>query len=302
MVEGYGFDVLSMYSDLTYQPPIIPLTLAAQATTSIQLGPASLNPYTLHPVEIAGQIATLDMVSRGRAYLGLSRGAWLDAIDVEQPRPINRVVDTLRAVNHLLSGETAGFRGATFALQPEVTLRYRPERTKIPMLLGSWGPRMLAAAGPLVDEVKLGGSANPAMMPVARARLNGASSGIVAGAVTIVDEDGAAAHTRIKQAMALYLPVVAPLDPTVAVDPELLKRVDGLARAGQVADAARLIGDDLIKPFAFAGTPGEIVDQCAELFAAGATRIEFGTPHGLTTATGLRLLGEQVLPALRSVV
>ena len=31
-VEDYGFDVLSMYSDLTFQPPIVPLTVAALAT------------------------------------------------------------------------------------------------------------------------------------------------------------------------------------------------------------------------------------------------------------------------------
>jgi len=35
------------------------------------------------------------------------------------------------------------------------------------------------------------------------------------------------------------------------------------------------------------------------LIDAGAARIEFGTPHGLTEAEGLRLLGEQVLPLLR---
>ena len=42
-----------------------------------------------------------------------------------------------------------------------------------------------------------------------------------------------------------------------------------------------------------------VVDQAAALFEAGARRVEFGTPHGLTTARGLRLLGERVLPALR---
>ena len=36
------------------------------------------------------------------------------------------------------------------------------------------------------------------------------------------------------------------------------------------------------------------------LLAAGAGRVEFGTPHGLTAAEGLRLLGEQVLPKIRS--
>src|SRR5947199_10399677 len=74
-VEEYGFDVLSVYGDLMFQPPIGPLLLMAEATTRIRLGPASVNPYTLHPVEIAGQIARLDAVSGGRAYPGLSRGA-----------------------------------------------------------------------------------------------------------------------------------------------------------------------------------------------------------------------------------
>ena len=47
------------------------------------------------------------------------------------------------------------------------------------------------------------------------------------------------------------------------------------------------------------GTPSAIANHAHDLFAAGADRVEFGTPHGRTPATGLRLLGEAVLPALR---
>lgn len=300
-VEEHGFDVLSMYSDLTYQPPIVPLTLAAMSTSRIRLGPASLNPFTLHPIEIAGQIATLDMASNGRAYLGISRGAWLEAIDVVQERPISRVIDTLRAVRHLLAGETTRFRGETFSMSPEVRLRYQPERASIPYLLGSWGPRLIRSAAQLVNEIKLGGSANPAMIPVARARLGDAQCGIVAGAVTVVDEDGRLARDIIRREMALYLPVVAPLDPTVDVDSELLDRLAGLVQQGRIEEAGRQIGDDLIRPFAFAGTPAEIIEQCEQIFDAGASRIEFGTPHGTTTSHGLHLLGRSVLPALRQL-
>ena len=32
----------------------------------------------------------------------------------------------------------------------------------------------------------------------------------------------------------------------------------------------------------------------------GATRVEFGTPHGLTAARGIELLGRRVLPAVRA--
>ena len=61
---------------------------------------------------------------------------------------------------------------------------------------------------------------------------------------------------------------------------------------------AACISDDLLRRLAFAGTPGEVADQARALIDAGATRIEFGTPHGLSEAEGLRLLGEGVLPAL----
>jgi len=56
----------------------------------------------------------------------------------------------------------------------------------------------------------------------------------------------------------------------------------------------------LLHPFAFAGSPAEVIAHAEAIFAAGASRIEFGTPHGLTDARGIQLLGEKVLPALRS--
>ncbi len=37
-----------------------------------------MNPFTCHPITLAGHVALLDEASRGRAYLGLARGAWLD--------------------------------------------------------------------------------------------------------------------------------------------------------------------------------------------------------------------------------
>ena len=90
-VEGYGFHSLSMYADLLFQPPIVPLSVAAMATSRIRLGPASLNPYPLHPVEMAGQSASLDLLSGGRAYLGLSRGAWRGEIGVSQVAPLSHL-------------------------------------------------------------------------------------------------------------------------------------------------------------------------------------------------------------------
>lgn len=306
--EVYGFDAVSVYSDLMYQPPIGALLAMAQATARIRLGPASLNPYTLHPVEIAGQIAVLDAVSGGRAYLGLSRGAWLDSLGIVQTRPVATMREAVAVIRHLLAKRRAPFAGTVFRLSEHNVLQYDVLRPEVPLLIGTWGPRLTALAGEMADEVKVGGSANPAMVPVMRARIAAGGTaagrdadavGIVLGAVTVVDEDGGAGRRKAKAEVALYLPTVAGLDPTVRVEPELLTRIAAAVRRGDRETAAALVSDDLLARFAFAGTPRDLIAQAEAIFAAGAARIEFGTPHGLTDVRGVQLLGEHVLPALR---
>lgn len=309
LVEALGFSTLSIYNDLWYQPPLTPLVLAAQATSRIRLGVASYNPWLLHPVELAGQIAQLDLISDGRAYWGLSRGAWLDEIGVDQQQPLRRLRETIDIVEHLLAGKHATYRGAAARLEANHALRFQVQRQNVPLLIGSWGRRTLALAGERAHEVKIGGSTNPDIVPLiagwvaegaTRAGREPAEIGICLGAVTVVDEDRDVARALVRSQMALYLPVVAPLDPTVSIDPELTARMAALVAAGDTEAAGQLVPDDLLDRFAFAGNPRDIIQRCERIFAAGATRIEFGTPHGLTPERGIRLLGERVLPALLS--
>src|SRR5207248_2475149 len=77
-----------------HQPAIVPLVAAARDARRIRLGPACLSPFTLHPVEVAGQIAALGLASNGRAYLGLARGAWLEKIGVRPARPVTALRET----------------------------------------------------------------------------------------------------------------------------------------------------------------------------------------------------------------
>ena len=85
----------------------------------------------------------------------------------------------------------------------------------------------------------------------------------------------------------------------MTIEPELLARLQAAADRYDFDAAGALISDELLARFALAGTPAEVAAQAEALFDAGAARVEFGTPHGLTTAEGLRLLGERVLPAVR---
>lgn len=306
LVEGYGFGTISIYADLMFQPPLAALLLMAGATRRIRLGPACFNPYLTHPVEIAGQIALLDAASGGRAYLGLARGAWLDALGIRDDRPLATMREAVAVVRHLLRGERRAFVGQVFQLAETLQLQYPVQRPDIPLLIGTWGAQLAAFAGEVAAEVKVGGSTNPALIAAMRARIAPGAArvgrdpgaiGVVLGAVTYVDEDGPLARTRARQEVARYLPVVAPLDPTVSIDPELLARMDAAVAANDLAAAGALVPDDLLDRFAFSGTPAQVIRQTEAILDAGASRVEFGTPHGLTPREGLRLLGERVLPA-----
>ena len=54
-----------------------------------------------------------------------------------------------------------------------------------------------------------------------------------------------------------------------------------------------------LERFTIAGTPEEVAARVRELWAAGADRVELGTPQGRTTPAGIDLLCRRVLPLLR---
>jgi 5,10-methylenetetrahydromethanopterin reductase len=308
LVNHYAFDVVSVYGDAPFQPSFEALLLMAPHLDRARVGPACVSPSRMAPTDMAGSIALLDHLTDGRAYLGVARGAWLARHGVrELTPPITAIRECVTLVNRLLNGIDTVYDGQVFHMDAGVRLPYVLRRAHVPILIGTWGHKLGALAGEIGDEVKIGGCANPDMIGVMQrwiaegeqiaGRPTG-SCGVVVGAVTVVDEDSRAAKQYVKRDLALYLPVVAALDVTLKIDPELLARMDTLVNNNQRDEAAALISDDLLTKFAIVGSPDEVIAQTQALYDAGACRVEFGTPHGLNAEAGIRLLGTKVLPAL----
>jgi 5,10-methylenetetrahydromethanopterin reductase len=297
--EEAGFDVVTTFNDLWFQPALPALLEIAAATERVRVGPSCLNPFTLHPVELAGQVAALDRASDGRAFLGLVAGAWLETLGVDASLPLTSVREAWEVVRRLIAGDESGFTGRRFSLAPGDRLRYPVVRHEVPLLVGTWAPRLAAFAGEAADELKVGGSANPAVVPLVRAWTGGDRVGIVLGAVTVVDEDGSRARAKARQEVAMYVDVVGARDPTMSLEPELLRRIGALVAAGDHVAAGALIPDDVLARFAFAGTPADVATQAEAVFDAGALRVDFGTPHGIDERHGVELLCREVLPRLR---
>jgi 5,10-methylenetetrahydromethanopterin reductase len=294
LAEEAGFAVVTTFNDLWFQPALPALLEIAAATERVRIGPSCLNPFTLHPVELAGQVAALDAASAGRAFLGLARGSWLEPLGLDRSGPVVAVEEAWEVVRRLLAGDDSGFVGRRFRLPAGERLRYPVRRREVPLLVGTWSRGLAAFAGRAAQELKVGGSANPRLVPVMRELVGNDEVGIVLGAVTVVDEDGDRARRIARRAVAPYFDVVGGLDPTVTLEPELVAGVRERVRAHAHEAAGALIPDDLLERFAFAGTPEEVACQVEAVLAAGARRVDFGAPHGFD------LLAGQVLPRLRT--
>ena len=116
--EAAGFDQFWVSDDLFLRSAPVILTALALATERIEIGSCILNPYTMHPAEIAMFAATLDELSGGRFNLGLSAGAadfvgWL-GLDFRRPR--TRALEAMAAINALTSNQKSPRRGSSLPL------------------------------------------------------------------------------------------------------------------------------------------------------------------------------------------
>lgn len=168
--EDLGYSTLTMPDHFDDQLAIGPaLGAAAAVTTSLRLGTLVYGVDYRHPVVLAKESATLDLLSDGRLELGLGAG-WMTA-DYEQAglpldRPgvrIDRMVEHLAVVRGLWTGEPVDHRGAHYTVQGISGFPVPVQRPGPPVLIGGGGPRMLATAGRHADIVginfHLGGGA-----------------------------------------------------------------------------------------------------------------------------------------------
>ncbi|MDQ6602735.1 MAG: LLM class flavin-dependent oxidoreductase, partial [Chloroflexota bacterium] len=90
VAEAAGFDQLWVSNDLFLRSVPVILSAVSQATTRIEIGTCVVNPYTIHPAEIAMLAATLDEISGGRFNLGIAAGGaeLLKWVNIAPERPL----------------------------------------------------------------------------------------------------------------------------------------------------------------------------------------------------------------------
>lgn len=160
--EEVGFDSIWVGDHLLYrddgQPERGPweawtsLAALAAVTTRVRLGPL-VACLAFHPPAVLAKLAsTVADVSGGRLTLGVGAG-WNEpdfrAFDLPFDRRVARFEESFGIIRRLLSGERVTAHGEFADVEDCVLLP--PPLHRVPLMVGSNGPRMLAATLPHVD-------------------------------------------------------------------------------------------------------------------------------------------------------
>ncbi|WP_033341377.1 LLM class flavin-dependent oxidoreductase [Catenuloplanes japonicus] len=139
------------------------LAAAAAVTTRIRLGVYVSNAGIRDPMLLATAVATLDMLSAGRARFGIGAGhtpAEWSAIGRSRPGVAGRVqrcIDVATAVQRLLAGEEVTVSTPSLSMTGARLEHPRPVQDHIPLTFGGGNTELLRWAGAHADIVGLSG-------------------------------------------------------------------------------------------------------------------------------------------------
>ena len=158
--EELGYSTLFIPDHFTDQlAPIPALMAAADATSTLRLGTLVLDNDYRHPLVLAKELATLDVLSGGRVEAGIGAG-WMasdyqqSGIAYESPGVrISRLKEALKVMKGLFAEGSFSFSGEHYTIAEHDGTPKPVQKPHPPFLVGGGGKRVLKLAAREADIV-----------------------------------------------------------------------------------------------------------------------------------------------------
>lgn len=235
------------------------LATIALNTDRVKFGTGIVSIYSRSPAVMAQTIATIDMISDGRSFLGI--GSSTDLVNenwhgTRHERPLQRTREYVEIIRLILSGERVNYKGEIFNLK-NFRLQSRPLRKNIPIYLASLGPKNLQMTGQIADGwlpflcpvshlIKLKGMVEKASLAVGRTLKDVSVCPYVPA---LLADDQELANYKLKEFIAFYLGAMGPNYNRLVSSYGFEDDAAGIKEAWSrkdMEDAARCVSDKLL--------------------------------------------------------
>jgi probable F420-dependent oxidoreductase len=159
-IEDLGYSTLFIPDHFDDQfGPLAALTVAAESTTTLRVGSLVFGNDYRHPVVLAKEIATLDLLSEGRVEFGLGAG-WMTSdydqagLPLDPPATrIDRMAESLAVMRSLWSGGVTTVDGDHYRVRGLSGTPSPARPGGPPVIIGGGGRRVLRLAAAHADIV-----------------------------------------------------------------------------------------------------------------------------------------------------
>ena len=250
--EANGYDVVTMPDHFDDQlAPVPALMTVADATTSLRVGALVWDNDYKHPLVLAKELATMDVLSDGRLEIGIGAG-WMrsdyDTAGMQYDSPgvrIDRFIEGVAVIRGHMGSEPFSFSGKHYTITNLNGLPKPAQQPCPPILVGGGGKRVLTYAAREVDIIGINGTLTAGVVgPEAIASMTAEA---VDEKVAIVAEAGAHRLNDIEMNVRAFF---------VNVTDNRAEAVTGMASLIRVPE-------EMIEntPFALIGSPQSIIED-----------------------------------------
>lgn len=212
--HGFFFGEHHQDKDGFLPSPSVVCGAVAARTTRMQIGTSVVLLPLHHPIRVAEDFLTLDIVSGGRAVLGVGLGyqdADFRAFGIDRARRVPRFEQEIEVIRRAWTGETFSYRGADFDIE-NIRILPRPmQRPGPPIWIGASVAAAVERAGRIGDALVLSPSMTLAENKVLAERYRKAAAAagrtpeiILMRDAWVADSLGEAAQVYGPEVMAAY--------------------------------------------------------------------------------------------------
>jgi alkanesulfonate monooxygenase SsuD/methylene tetrahydromethanopterin reductase-like flavin-dependent oxidoreductase (luciferase family) len=304
--EEYGFSEVWLPEDYFFTGGMVGACAALSATNEVKVGLGIVSAMVRHPALLAMELATLSRLYPNRLLPGIGLGVpyWLGQMGLMPKSSLSAMRECVTSTRHLLEGGDLTGEGKNFTFDA-VTLTH-PAREKLPLLMGVVGPKMLQLSGEIADGTVVGVTSSAEYVRWAREQIAiGAERGgredhhrIACYVIFSVGPDSAAAKRAAREQVAFYLGIMGRCGYTDAFG--ISDDIEDMIERHGVDGLEPHVPDEWVDGLSVAGTPDECAEGIQRYLDAGADSVSLWLTGGPDTATTLKGVAEDVLPALTS--